>query len=240
VFSSFASPVYIAAAEVSLHQYQNSTSTVLLKIPKGAKVKVMDSSYGSWWQVRYRERTGFAQSNQLKYSKENDRLDYDPIVNSSNLYSSSPSITLPARLPLYEHPKTSSAILTNLSPGTKVKVVENKNSTWTMVHVQGRTGYLQKVKLNARPTATSASSSTSASTSAPAKETVRSSSGRRGTHTLTKATSLRKEPDGKASVLLRFAPGDQVEVIDDSGEWWWEATFKGKRGWVKRRLLEKN
>lgn len=224
-----------------MYQQQNSTSNVILHIPAGAKVKVIDSSNGSWWQVRYQERLGFTQSKQLKYSRENDRLDYDPIVNASNLYKSKPSVDLPSRLPLYEHPTTSSAIVTRLPAGTEVKVVEDNNPSWTMVHVQGRTGYLQKAQLNARPEAIVSSPSPEVSAPAPSSySTVSTPTGNKGSHTLTAATSLRKEPDGKAKVLLRFAPGDQVEILDDSGEWWWEATFNGKRGWVKRRLLEKN
>lgn len=240
VSSSFARPVYVATAEVNLHQYQNNSSDVLLRIPKGAKVKVMDSSYGNWWQIRYKERIGFAQSTWLKYSRENDRLEYDPIVNASNLYDSKPSVELPSRLPLFEHPKSSSAVLTYLPSGTEVKVVDNNGMSWTMVHFQGRTGYVQKAKLNARPTPASVPSAPITSAPAVASNSVaKASNGKGGSHILIKATSLRKAPDGKSKVLLRFAPGDQVEIIDDSGEWWWEATFKGKKGWVKRRLVEK-
>lgn len=241
VSPALASPVYIAEAELNLHQQQNSTSTVILRIPVGARVKVIDSSNGSWWQVRYQERLGFTQSKQLKYSRENDRLDYDPIVNASNLYKSKPSVDLPSRLPLYEHPSTASAVVTRLPAGTEVKVVEDNNSSWTMVHVQGHTGYLQKTKLNAKPGLTAPPPSPEVSAPAPSSYSTASTPPRnKGTHTLTTATSLRKAPDGKAKVLLRFAPGDQVEILDDSGEWWWEAKFNGKRGWVKRRLLEKN
>jgi SH3-like domain-containing protein len=55
---------------------------------------------------------------------------------------------------------------------------------------------------------------------------------------VSKATSFRTGPDSKARVLLRFEPGDQVIVLDDSGEWWWKVSFDGKEGWVKRQLLE--
>lgn len=231
-----ASPVYIARSDINLHLHQSGDSKIILEIPSGAKVKVIDSSSGSWWQVRYQERQGFAKSDQLRYSEENDQLEYDPIVNASNLYKSKPSLSLPTQLALYEHPSTASAVITRLPARTEVKVIEEKVAAWTMVHVLGRTGYLQKASLNARPT------EPVAGTAAPKPVTAVTSGATtaNGTHTLTAATSLRQEADGKAKVLLRFEPGDQVEVIDDSGEWWWQANFKGKTGWVKRRLLQKN
>lgn len=239
VIPSFSSPVYIVTSDVNLYQQQSSSSTVLLHIPQGSEVKVLDSSFGNWWQVKYSGRTGYTQSNHLRYSEVNDRLDYEPIVNVSSLYDSKPSLTLSKQVPLYEHPATSSAVLTRPPSGTKVKVVDDRSSVWLMVHYQGVTGYLRKINLSA--TAPPAASPPAASPPTSVPQITRSEAPRaKGTHTLTTATSLRKEADGKARVLLRFEPGDQVEVLDNSGEWWWEVTFKGKRGWVKRRLLEKN
>jgi uncharacterized protein YgiM (DUF1202 family) len=62
---------------------------------------------------------------------------------------------------------------------------------------------------------------------------------RSGYYTLTQETSLREGPDSKAKVLARFDAGDQVEVLDDSGKYWWKVLYNGKTGWAKAALLRK-
>lgn len=219
-----AGPVYIATSPVNLHLYQSVSSEVLLEIPKGAKVKVMDSSNGSWWQIQYKGRTGFSQRNYLRYSEVNDRLDHNPVVNISTPYKSKPSFTVPERASLYEHPSVSSAVVTRIPSGQTVKIVDKHSSVWWMIHYKGHTGYIQ-------PTASSSSA-----TEPVGRDRV---AGARPRYSLSGATSLRTDPDSQAKVILRFENGDQVTVLDDSGEWWWKVNFNGTIGWVKRRLLEK-
>jgi hypothetical protein len=60
-----------------------------------------------------------------------------------------------------------------------------------------------------------------------------------GDYTLTQETSLREGPDSKARVLARFDAGDRVEVLDDSGKYWWKVVYNGKTGWAKAALLRK-
>ncbi|MFZ2900140.1 MAG: SH3 domain-containing protein [Saprospiraceae bacterium] len=60
-----------------------------------------------------------------------------------------------------------------------------------------------------------------------------------GYYTLTEETSLREGPDSKARVMARFDPGDRVEVLDDSGKYWWKVVYNGKTGWAKAALLRK-
>lgn len=215
-----AGPIYIATTACKLHETRSSSSSVVLEVPKGAEVKVVNSSYGSWWQIEYKNRTGFLQSSFLKYSSVNDEMEYDPIVNSSNLYNSKPTFNLKAQVNLHEHNASSSAVLLKMPAGANVKVIDSSNNQWWLVHYRGRTGYARSSDLNY-------SNDVLVSRSVADKMRL-----------VSKATSFRTGPDSKARVLLRFEPGDQVIVLDDSGEWWWKVSFDGKEGWVKRQLLE--
>lgn len=319
---SFASPIYTAASALKLYQSRSTSSAVLSEIPKGAEVKVVDSRYGHWWQVQYKGKTGYAQSNYLKYSSVNDQLDYDPIYNSSSLYNSKPTFVLPLAQELYEHPSSASAVIIRLPKGAKVKVIDSRNDSWWLVHYNGRTGNVRNSELKqnnstvtqqgpalpvhklslvpkADPThvttaelsmreerSTGASvvfaipkgapvkvinphfgdwaqieysgktgyvpgghfmalqeeKTEETSTALPVTHDVSTQKSpeinEAATHTLIEETSLRAAADSQAKVLSRFSVGDEVKVLDDSGEWWWEVSFNGKRGWVKKRLLQ--
>ena len=56
--------------------------------------------------------------------------------------------------------------------------------------------------------------------------------------TIKQETSLRSLPDSQADVILRFKEGDQVQVLEDGGLYWWVVVFEGKTGWVKKNLLQ--
>lgn len=318
---SSAKPIYIATSTVSLLRNKSVNATILTKIPKGAQVKVVDSSTGNWWQVSYNNKTGYTQRVYLKYSSVNDQVKHEPIYNLSSLYNSKPSYTLKSTLNLHEHKSSTSAILGKLPKGVKIKVIDSNYGNWWLVHYKGRTGYVKNAKQSFASNATASKvapvltekggakpNTTTTHTTISAlsmREKMAHSSailldipkdaaikvihpnfnnwafieykGIRGyvvsgrfaavtavipkteepkipdpevtgpqeivtaatpTHSLIQSTSLRAGPDGKAKVLKRFAPGDQVTVLDNSGEWWWKVNFNGREGWVKRRLLE--
>ncbi len=58
------------------------------------------------------------------------------------------------------------------------------------------------------------------------------------TYTLLDATSLRSGPSHTTSVLLRFSPGNQVKVLEQTNQYWWKVHHNGKEGYVKAALLE--
>ncbi|MCB0633449.1 MAG: SH3 domain-containing protein [Saprospiraceae bacterium] len=57
-------------------------------------------------------------------------------------------------------------------------------------------------------------------------------------YSITTATSLRQDADSKAKVLLRLQPGDRVEVLDTTDQWWWKVRFKEKTGYAKALLMQ--
>ena len=56
-------------------------------------------------------------------------------------------------------------------------------------------------------------------------------------YSLTMKTSLRRLPSSQSEVLIRFKTGDKVELIKHYNEWWSKVRYKGKIGYVKRKLL---
>ncbi len=59
-----------------------------------------------------------------------------------------------------------------------------------------------------------------------------------GYYRLTQETSLRRGATHESAILLRFQPGDEVEVLEKSEKFWWKVRFQGKTGYVKSFLLK--
>ena len=51
-------------------------------------------------------------------------------------------------------------------------------------------------------------------------------------------TSLRSNAKSDSTVLLRFRPGDVVNVLEKTNNLWWRVEFRGQVGYVKAKLLE--
>lgn len=55
---------------------------------------------------------------------------------------------------------------------------------------------------------------------------------------ITTATSLRRDADSRSKVILRLQPGDRVEMLETTDQWWWKIRFKGKTGYAKALLMQ--
>ncbi|MEM6319908.1 MAG: DUF4041 domain-containing protein [Bacteroidota bacterium] len=56
---------------------------------------------------------------------------------------------------------------------------------------------------------------------------------------VTKNTSLKSRPASDAQTILRLAKDDEVIYLSDCQKYYCRITFKGKSGWVKKRLITK-
>ena len=56
---------------------------------------------------------------------------------------------------------------------------------------------------------------------------------------ITQRTSLRSHATSASDVLTRLAVGAEIELLEQTNEWWWHVSYKGRQGWVKAHLLER-
>lgn len=61
-FEEEEAPDYMVTKETSLRQQPDSKARVLVRLPYGGKLKVLDSSGKWWWKVEYKGRTGWAKA----------------------------------------------------------------------------------------------------------------------------------------------------------------------------------
>lgn len=59
-----------------------------------------------------------------------------------------------------------------------------------------------------------------------------------GIFSITESTSFRKDATHLSDIILRFASGDEVELLEKTNQYWWKVRFKGRTGWVKAANLQ--
>jgi len=121
----------------------------------------------------------------------------------------------------------------NIAPGTKVQVLGSQKSYYRVKH-KSLIGFVEHrfVKLvdpdqpeEAIPEAVEVSTLTEKGSAQ---------------YRVTKATSLRVQPDSQSRVILRLQPDYRLEVLDDSRKWWWKVRYQGRTGWAKAALLDRD
>ena len=135
--------VRYTTAALNMRTGPGTSYQVILVIPKGAEVAVLDSS-SSWFKVSYGGKTGYASSAYLSGSQ-----------------------TAPAELPvryttaalnLRTGPGTSYSIILTMPKGSKVSILDTK-SAWPRVRYETREGYASPNYLSSTPPSTLPSTS---------------------------------------------------------------------------------
>lgn len=131
--------------------------------------------------------------------------------------------------------------------GTIVRILEAEGAYYRINH-KDLIGYVeQKLVKKVPPAAETAKESPTVGNVPPPQKPVPDKSPEptvakksvSASYLVTEKTSLRADPDSEAEVLLRLPVDGKVIVLDNTGKYWWKASYNGKTGWVKCALLRK-
>lgn len=131
-------PTYAAKLNLSMRQQMSFQSAIILNIPKGSTVKVINSFFGDWWEVLYNDERGYVPSTQLDF-KSSD-LNAGSL---SSLYDSYPSYKTKIEVNMREHMSTKTAIIFKIPKGATVKVINSFFGDWWEVSFFGKRGYVR-------------------------------------------------------------------------------------------------
>jgi uncharacterized protein YgiM (DUF1202 family) len=227
-------PIYEVHTPTYLRQYDISDSAIKAEILKGSKVRVIDSFFKERWEVLYQGERGWVDESDLSFHEPGMKNDNEISALDSS-YRNQPFYFVISETHLKEHMSHKSATLANVPKGVKVRIINSFFKDWWEVIYDNRRGNLRKTLLSYQEISQSKSQTFSDSDSKPKSnssiDTIKYS---KRVH---KSTSLRKNPNSKSKVILRFKVGNKVSVIDDSGQWWSKVIYQEKVGWVKKSLL---
>ena len=241
-------PSFFTITKVDLKEHASAPSAIIVRIPKDTEVKAINSSLGEWKKVYFNGKTGYVLNKYLSDNKNNtaatDSAPGKPNYWASpEYYENKPSYFAKSTVYLREFMTSNSAIVTKLPKGAEVKLVNSNIGGWMEVYYEGKLGYVLNVSLSknkSKPTEKKPTPPPPVISKPKKTPPIVSKPKKKGYYTVTQKTSFRKYPTSKAKVLLRFRPGDEVKVIDPSDHLWWKVIYKGQRGWVKKKLLDKN
>ena len=113
--------------------------------------------------------------------------------------------------------------------------LEDVSRYWCKVNYNGNIGYVKSALL----IPTEGGQVTMNAVEDEYTEDIVSDEGTGQMYSLIQKTSFRSRPDSQSTVMKRFRPGDQVELIEKVNKYWWKIYFDGKSGYVKASCLDK-
>lgn len=210
---------------LNLRQGAGTNSGVIVTIPRNTAVTVLDSSDSRWIKVKLADgRTGYCAGEYLTSSGSVP-------VSAASSGSKVTAVTTDS-VNLRSSASLSAGILTVLSKGTSLSVIDNSNAQWAKVSTSaGKQGWCSKSFLKI----SSSASSGSATVPAPAG-TKTAASGL--TAKTTDYLNLRSAAAASAKVIQTLSKGVTLTVLDNSNSKWVKVrTSAGKEGWCSRQYL---
>jgi len=136
--------------------------------------------------------------------------------------------------------KSGAMAFLRIPEGTEVKILGEEGNYYRINH-KDLIGYVDSKAIRKLNSDVEEEPPTSVQRSSPKKKIAHSHSTYSGRdfYRITHRTSLRENPDSKATVLLRLPEQGRVQVLESSGKYWWRVKYKGTIGWAKAALLQR-
>ncbi len=113
-------------------------SEIILEIAANEEVKIIDKSFGYWWEIYYRGNTGFI-DRRILVNEKTTSLSQRQIA---QLKKEGEYFHLLEKAKLYLEPSTSSKSLRMISSDDRILVIEAASNGWLKVIYAGQVGYL--------------------------------------------------------------------------------------------------
>nr|WP_241741943.1 SH3 domain-containing protein [Shouchella lehensis] len=194
-------------ARLNLRSGAGTSHRVLTTLPVGQKVELLQKQ-GNWYQVKAGNQTGWVSSDFIK-------------TGGNNVEDSKPSLgsaTTTARLNLRSGAGTSHRVLTTLTVGQKLELLQ-KQGNWYQVKAGNQTGWV------------------SADFIKTGGNNVEDSKPSLGSATTTARLNLRSGAGTSHRVLTTLPVGQKVELLQKQGNWY-QVKAGNQTGWVSSDFIK--
>ncbi|MGX8702404.1 SH3 domain-containing protein [Caproiciproducens sp.] len=221
----------VTTASLNMREGAGTTSKIIVTLPKGTSVKVIDSSNPSWLKVQTADgKQGYCSKEFLNVSSSSGSGTTANTGSANTGSAASVSALTTDYLNLREGAGTNYKVILTISKGTAVKVLDNSNAQWARVETSGgKQGYCSKEYLNI---STSGGTTNTNTNPAPATGTTGT------TAVTTDSLNVRGGAGTTYGAIVTLAKGVTVTVTDNSNASWAKIrTSDGKEGYCSKQYL---
>ena len=173
-----------------------SYATVVTSINSGATVEILDKSIPGWYYIRYNGQKGYVPSQYISING---------VITETGITTSNINLTI--------GPFSYATVVTSVSKGDYVEILDKSISGWYYVRYNNKKGYIpvQSVSIN-------------------------SSEAGKTTHNL----NLTVGPFSYATVVTSINKGDIVEILDKGFSGWYYVRYNGQKGYIPSQYTSIN
>ena len=233
--SNAASGTAVTTASLNMRAGAGTANKIVVTLSKGVTVKVLDNSNASWTKVQTSDgRTGYCSKVFLKITAATTPTTA-PIKTPATTKPSSTSSTVALTtdyINMREGAGTNYKVMTTISKGITLKVLDNSNAKWAKVQASnGKTGYCSKDYLKITTSTATTTTPVTTPTTPPATVAVAA--------TTTASLNVRSGAGTNFGIVLTLAKGSVISVLDNSNAKWAKIkTSAGKTGYCSKDFLK--
>ena len=206
---------------INVFSTDSTIGNILFTISRGTHINIIEKTNNNWYKINYYGNIGFINADNIHINTESKSKSLSLEKNTTKtgtVYNLSGNNKLNIRA----QANTNSTVLTKLSKGTKVTILDSSLNSWYKVNVNNVTGYASKnyIKLDTTTTPNTTINTT--------KYTVVN------TH-----INLRTSASWSGVVSEKVLIGTVLDVIEINGDWA-EISKDGKILYAPSQYLEKN
>lgn len=203
---------------------------------KPNEVVDINGQEGNWYHIKYRDIEGYVSSDYIeKISSNNDGSQDNG--GSSQEKQVGQVTNVSTYLRLRQSPSTTSSVIDHLKNGQKVNI-EGKSDSWYKVSVNGKVGYLHQDYVKIVSSDNSGSGNVTTPQQPPKPDNSTPIEKKQGT-TQNVSTNLRIRDKASTSGLVvgYVYPGQTVDIIGESGDWY-NIELNGRKGYVSKSYIK--
>ena len=200
----------VTTANLNMRTGEGTNHKIVQTIKKGEKVQVLDNN-GSWWKIKYNNKTGYSYKNYLRISN-NKPVKQEGKVSVGN-----------SRLNVRSGAGTNYRVLGKLHTGDIVKITGTKGS-WYEINYKGDVGYVAKKYVS------NVHNSGNNEGSTAINKVMKVNTGSSNLNVRTGAGT-------GYSVKGKLASGTLVNVIEKTSNGWYKIEYKNGTGFVSGNYL---
>jgi len=205
---------FTTTASVNMRNAGSTNAGVIRVVTVGTSIEVLEHNPAGWSRVQIGGSTGFIRSDFLRF----------PVGNGAT-FRTTTGVNLRAS------GSTNAAILTTVSSGASVEVLEHNPAGWSRVRVGSANGFIRSDFLTRGGTAGTPTPPPSDPGAGAGDETAI------GTMRTRVATNFRTGPSTGYRIIRTLASNTNVEVLENQANGWSRVTHNGTTGFIRSDLL---